>query len=90
MALAQDLHHEMSEQVQAALNHYLAELQRLYPLAEKHARVDPWLGSEQGYLISIPSLEDEERWIELSEAMSEVATQLVIETDCLFVLTTLE
>ena len=90
MALAQNLHHEMSEQTQTALSHYLAELQREYPPAKKECRVEPWLGEEQSYLVCIHPPQDEERWIALSEAMAVIATELVVETDCLFVLTTID
>jgi hypothetical protein len=40
--------------------------------------------------VSSRSPQDEDAWMDLSEAMSTVATDLVVETGCLFVLTTLE
>jgi hypothetical protein len=80
----------MNEREREALNRYVAELVRLYPSATGHYRVEPWHGHEQTYLISITPPQDEDSWIDLNEAMSEVATDLVVETDCLFVLTTLE
>jgi len=90
MALAQSLRSEMNEREREALNRYVVELVRLYPSAAAHYRVEPWLGHERTYLISISPPQDEEAWMDLSEAMSAVATDLVVETDCLFVLTTLE
>ncbi len=90
MALAQSLRSEMSEREREALNRYVAELIRLYPSAAGHSRVEPWLGHEHTYLISIFPPQDEDAWMNLSEEMSAGATDLVVETGCLFVLTTLE
>jgi hypothetical protein len=78
------------EREKDALNRYVAELIRLYPSAAGHYRVEPWCGHEHTYLVSISSPQDEDAWMDLSEAMSAVATDLVVETGCLFVLTTLE
>ncbi|MBI3797734.1 MAG: hypothetical protein HY268_12305 [Deltaproteobacteria bacterium] len=80
----------MSAKAKEALNRYVAELVYLYPSAAGHYRVEPWLGHEQTYLVSIVLPQDEDVWMDLNEAMSVVATDLVVETDCLFVLTTLE
>lgn len=78
------------EREKDALNRYVAELICFYPSAAGHYRVEPWCGHEQTYLVSIVPPHDEDTWMDLSEAMSAVATDLVVETDCLFVLTTLE
>jgi hypothetical protein len=89
MALAQNFSNSMTERESDALNRYVVELVRLYPSAAEQYRVDPWLGHARTYLVSIVPPEDEEAWIALCEAMATVATDLVVETDCLFVLTTL-
>ena len=78
------------EREKDALNCYVAELIRLYPSAVGHYRAESWLGHEQTYLVSIIPPQDEDAWMNLSEEMAAVATDLVVETDCLFVLTTLE
>lgn len=80
----------MTERESDALNRYVVELVRLYPSAAEHYRVDPWFGHARTYLVSIVPPEDEEAWIALGEAMAAVATNLVVETGCLFVLTTLD
>ena len=80
----------MNTQVSEALVQYLAELVRCYPAAAEHHRVEPWLGHDHTYLISILPPQDEESWIDLNETMAGIATDLVVETGCLFVLTTLE
>ena len=90
MSLAQSLSSGMNERGREALDRYIAELVRFYPSAVEHYRAEPWHGHEQTYLVSIVPPQDEDVWIDLSEAMSAVATDLVVETDCLFVLTTLE
>lgn len=90
MALARNLRRGMNEREREAFNRYVAELVRLYPPAAGHCRVEPWYGHEQTYLVSITPPQDEDAWMDLSEAMSGVATDLVVETGCLFVLTTLE
>jgi hypothetical protein len=72
-----------------ALNRYVVELVRLYPLAAGHYRVGPWLGHKHTYLVSITPPQDEDTWMTIGEAMSAVATDLLVEADCLFVLTTL-
>lgn len=90
MTLAQSLRSEMSGREREALNRYAAELMRLYPSAAGHYRVEPWLGHEHTYLVSISPPQDEDAWMDLSEAMSALATDLIVETGCLFVLTTLE
>ena len=90
MSLAQSLSSGMSERERDALNRYAAELVRLYPSAAEHYRVESWIGHEHTYLVSIAPPQDEDAWMDLSEAMSAVATDLVVETGCLFVLTTLE
>jgi hypothetical protein len=90
MSLAQSLSGGMSQRARDTLDRYIAELVRLYPSAAEHYRVEPWHGHEHTYLVSISPPQDEDTWIDLSEAMSAVATDLVVETDCLFVLTTLE
>ena len=78
------------ERARDVLDRYLTELMRLYPAAAGRYRVEPWPGHEQTCLISIAPPQDEDAWMDLSEAMSAVATDLVVETGCLFVLTTLE
>jgi hypothetical protein len=80
----------MSEREREALNRYTTELVRLYPSVAEQYRIEPWLGHEHTYLVSIAPPQDEDAWMNLSEAMSAVATDLVVETGCLFVLTTLE
>lgn len=80
----------MNESAANALNRYVAELVCLYPSASTHSHIEPWLGHARTYLVSIVPPQDEDAWIALNEAMSAVATDLVVETDCLFVLTTLE
>lgn len=90
MSLAQNLDSRMNARVRAALDRYVAELGRLYPPAATDYRAEPWLGHERTYLVSIAPPQDEDVWLDLSEAMSAVATDLVVETDCLFVLTTME
>ncbi len=90
MSLAQSLSGEMSQRARDALDRYIAELVRLYPSAAEHCRVEPWHGHEQTYLVNIVPPQDEDAWMDLSEAISVVATDLMVETGCLFVLTTLE
>ena len=90
MSLAQNLNREMSDQECAALTHYVGELVRRYPGIEGQYHIDPWLGHEHTYLVSIKPPQDEEAWLDLSEGMSQVATDLVTQTGCFFVLTTLE
>jgi hypothetical protein len=90
MSLAPSLSNDESARTQNALERYLAELVRLYPPAAAHRRVEPWLGHERSYLVSIDPPPDETAWMELSEALSVIATDLSVETGCLFVLTTLE
>lgn len=90
MSLAQNFHSSMNERESDALNRYVMELVRLYPSAAAQYRVEPWLGHERTYLVSIVPPQDEDAWIALGEAMSAVATDLVVGTDCLFVLTTLD
>jgi len=80
----------MNEREREAFNRYVVELVRLYPPAVGHYRVEPWNGHEQTYLVSITPPQDEDAWMDLNESLSRVATDLVVETDCLFVLTTLE
>ncbi len=63
---------------------------RLYPIAVVHYRVEPWLGHEQTYLVSIAPPQDDDAWMDLSEAMFAIETDVVVETDCLFVLMALE
>ena len=69
----------MHERERDALNRYVAELVRLYLSAAGHYQVEPWLGHERTYLVSIAPPQDEDVWIELGEAMSAVATDLVVE-----------
>lgn len=88
MSLAQNFNN--TERERDALNRYVAELVRLYPSTAGHYRVEPWLGHERTYLVGIAPPQDEDAWIELGESMSIVATDLVVETGCLFVLTTLD
>lgn len=90
MSLAQNFHNSMNERESDALKHYVVELVRLHPSAAEHFRVNPWLRHARTYLVSIAPPEDEEAWIALGEAMAAVATDLVVETGCLFVLTTLD
>ena len=90
MSLAQNLNREMSDEARAALRQYVGELVRRYPEVEGQYHIDPWLGHEHTYLVSITPPQDEEAWLNLSEGMSAVATDLVAQTGCLFVLTTLE
>jgi hypothetical protein len=90
MPLARRVNSDMSEKARKALDRYIAELVHLYPPAAGCYRVEPWFGHEQTYLVSIVPPQDEDAWVDLSEAMSTVATDLVVETECLFVLTTLE
>lgn len=90
MSLAQNLNREMTDEERAALRQYVGELVRRYPEVEGEYRIDPWLGHEHTYLVSIVPPQDEEAWLDLSEGMSAVATDLVAQTGCLFVLTTLE
>jgi hypothetical protein len=90
MSLAQNFSSTMHERERDALNRYVAELGRLYPSATGYYQVEPWLGHERTYLVSIAPPQDEDVWLELSEAMSAVATDLVVEAGCLFVLTTLD
>lgn len=90
MSLAQNFNNTMHERERDALNRYVAELVRLYPSAAGHYRVEPWLGHERTYLVSIAPPQDEDAWIELGESMSIVATDLVVEMGCLFVLTTFD
>jgi hypothetical protein len=90
MSLAQNFESPIPERERDALNRYVVELVRLYPSAAEQYRVDPWLGHARSYLVGIVPPEDEEAWIALGEAMAAVATDLVIETGCLFVLTTLD
>jgi hypothetical protein len=90
MALAQNLSNEMDAGARAAFGRYLTELVRFYPTAGTNYHVEPWLGHEQTYLVGIVPPQDEEEWADLSEAMATIATDLVVETGCLFVLTTLE
>jgi hypothetical protein len=90
MSLARNFSSTMNERERAALNRYVVELVRLYPSAARHYRVEPWLGHEHPYFVSIIPPQDEDSWIDLGEAMSTVATDLVVEADCLFVLTTFD
>jgi len=80
----------MSEEERGALARYITELVRLYPAAAAHYRVKPWQGHKRTYLVNIEPPQDEDAWMDLSEALSAVATDLVVETDYLFILTTLE
>ncbi len=48
------------------------------------------LTPQHTYLVSIRPLQDEEVWLDLSEGMSQVATDFVVQTGCLFVLTPIE
>jgi hypothetical protein len=89
MALAQNLHREMSNEEQIALRQYMKELVHRYPGVDGQYHVEPWLGHEHTYLVSI-RLPHEEAWLDLSEGMSQVATDLVTQIGCLFVLTTIE
>jgi len=90
MSLAQSLSSEMSESARSAFARYFAELTRFYPAIGTNYQVEPWLGHEQTYLVSIIPPQDEEEWADLSESMAAIATDLMVETGCLFVLTTLE
>lgn len=90
MSLAQNLNSQMNTRVKDALDRYVAELGRLYPPAASDCHVEPWLGHEQTYLVSIVPPQDADTWMNLNEAMAAMATDLVVETDCLFVLTTME
>lgn len=80
----------MSEQTRTALDRYLAALTHLCPTATSNYHVEPWLGHEQAYLVSIVPPQPDEAWLDLNEEMAAVATDLVVETGCLFVLTTSE
>jgi hypothetical protein len=90
MSLAQNLNPDMSDDARAALRRYVGELVHRYPEVEGQYHIDPWRGHEHTYLVSIVPPQDEEAWLNLSEGMSAVATDLVAQTGCLFVLTTLE
>ncbi len=90
MSLARSLNSELSESARSAFVRYFAELTRFYPAVETSYQVEPWLGHEQTYLVSIVPPQDEEEWADLSESMAVIATDLMVETGCLFVLTTPE
>lgn len=90
MSLARNLNHQMSDEEQGALTQYLGALVRRYPEVEGQYHIDPWLGHGHTYLVSITPPQDEEAWLDLSEGMSQVATDIVAQTGCLFVLTTIE
>jgi hypothetical protein len=72
-----------------ALNRYVVELVCLSPSAAGHYRVGPWLGHEHIYLVSSTPPQHEDIWMTTGEATSAGATDLLVEADCLFVLTTL-
>ena len=74
MSLVQSLSNEMSEIARSAFDRYFAELTRFYPAVGTNYLVEPWLGHEQTYLVSIVPPHDEEEWASLSEAMATIAT----------------
>lgn len=80
----------MNERERDALNRYVLELGRLHPASAEQYRAASWPGHARTYLVSIVPPNDEDAWIALGEAMAAVATDLVVETGCLFVLTTLD
>ena len=90
MSLAQNLNREVSDEERAALTQYVRELVRRYPGVEGQYHIDPWHGHEHTYLVISTPPQDEDAWLSLSEGMSQVATDPVAQTGCLFVLTTIE
>ena len=70
-----------------ALAEYLAELEKAYPEGMKKCQVVPWPEYGEGsYLVKVPLVSDEKRWMELSERMAEVGTRILVESDQLFIL----
>jgi len=79
---------KLPSEAQSALADYLTELERLYPEGAKKYQVIPWPEYGEGsYLVKLPSLDDEKRWMKLSERMAEVGTRILVESDQLFILT---
>lgn len=80
---------KLPSEIRDALADYLAELERVYPEGMKRCQIVPWPEYGEGsYLVKIPPLEDEEKWMALSEHMAEVGTRILVQNDQFFILTT--
>jgi hypothetical protein len=66
----------------------VAELEKLYPEGGKNYQLVPWPEYGEGsYLIKVPRVSDEAKWLEISEQMAEVGVHILEESDQLFILT---
>lgn len=78
----------LPQETQSALSEYLIELKEIYPSGLKKYQVVPWPEYGEGsYLVKISPLDDEEKWMEISERMAEVGTRILVKSDQLFILT---
>jgi hypothetical protein len=78
----------LPQEIRSALSNYLTELEKLYPQGGKSYQVVPWPEYGDGsYLVKVPSPDNEEQWLEISEQMADIGTHILEESDQLFILT---
>lgn len=77
---------QFPQEARNALDQYLNALKKVYPESIGQYQVIPWPEYGEGsYLVKIPIPDDETRWMNISEHMADVGTNILAESDQLFI-----